>query len=284
MSKNPTGALANPNAARDHARSMGGTVVEAMPTLPPAAPGLPAGVTPDALLWEETLAPGGYATRRLPRGSRLRLLDMKGDACASLQIFNAEMPTERYSFADTVKIQWNAYLAQGKFLLSDMGRVLMSIAEDTTTQDNGAGTHDTFSGTSNAYTNAAKYGDGRNSGQFPNGRDRFLLGAAKHGLQRRDIHAAVTLFKGARIADDGTIQPQIGPFEPDREVVLRAEMEVIVVIANVPHVLDPRPDYTVTPLRLTAWRGLVAAEDDPIRNATPEGLRAFLNVEDYYRR
>jgi urea carboxylase-associated protein 1 len=38
-------------------------------------------------------------------------------------------------------------------------------------------------------------------------------------------------------------------------VVLRAEMDVIVAIANVPHVLDPRPDYTVTPLRLTAWRG-----------------------------
>ncbi|OYU35389.1 urea amidolyase associated protein UAAP1 [Novosphingobium sp. PASSN1] len=274
-----TSALANPNAARDHARAQGGTVVEAMPILPPAAPDLPEGVPASDLLWEETLAPGGYATRRLPRGSRLRLIDTKGDACASLQIFNAEMPTERYSFADTVKIQWNAYLAKGKFLLSDMGRVLMSLVEDTT-----GGTHDTFSGTSNAHTNAAKYGDGRNSGQFPNGRDRFLLGAAKHGLQRRDIHAAVTLFKGARIADDGTIEPQIGPFAPGREVVLRAEMDVIVVIANVPHVLDPRPEYTVTPLRATAWRGRVAAEDDPIRTATPEGLRAFLNVEDYYRR
>ena len=275
----PTAALANPNAARDHARAQGGTVVEAMPILPPVAPDLPEDVPASDLLWEETVAPGGYATRRLPRGARLRLLDTKGDACASLQIFNAEMPTERYSFADTVKIQWNAYLAEGKFLLSDMGRVLMSMFKDTT-----GGTHDTFSGTSNAYTNAAKYGDGRNSGQFPNGRDRFLLGAAKHGLQRRDIHAAITLFKGAKIADDGTIEPQIGPFEPGREVILRAEMDVIVVIANVPHVLDPRPDYTVTPLRLTAWRGPVAAEDDPIRTATPEGLRAFLNVEDYYRR
>ncbi len=279
MTQAPSSALANPNAARDHARSMAGTVVEAMPVLPPAAPDLPAGIAADALLWEETLAPGGYATRRLPRGSRLRLIDVKGDACASLQIFNAEMPTERYSFADTVKIQWNAYLGAGKLLLSDMGRVLMSIAQDST-----GGAHDTFSGTSNAHTNAAKYGDGRNSGQFPNGRDRFLLGAAKHGLQRRDIHAAITLFKGARIADDGTIEPQIGPFEPGREVILRTEMDVIVVIANVPHVLDPRPDYTVTPLRATAWRGPVAAEDDPIRTATPEGLRAFLNVEDYYRR
>ncbi len=279
MTSAPAGTLANPNAARDHARAQGGTVVEAMPILPPVAPDLPEGVAASDLLWEETVAPGGYATRRLPRGARLRLIDTKGDACASLQIFNAEMPTERYSFADTVKIQWNAYLAEGKFLLSDMGRVLMSITKDGT-----EGTWDTFSGTSNAYTNAAKYGDGRNSGHFPNGRDRFLLGAAKHGLQRRDIHAAVTLFKGAKIADDGAIEPQIGPFEPGREVVLRAEMDVIVVIANVPHVLDPRPDYTVTPLRLTAWRGPVAAEDDPIRTATPEGLRAFLNVEDYYRR
>ena len=148
-----TQVLANPNAARDHARAQGGTVVEAMPILPPVAPDLPDGVAASDLLWEETVAPGGYAKRRLPRGSRLRLLDVKGDACASLQIFNAEMPTERYSFADTVKIQWNAYLAKGKFLLSDMGRVLMSLVEDT------AGTHDTFSGTSNAYSNAAKYGE-----------------------------------------------------------------------------------------------------------------------------
>ena len=37
-------------------------------------------------------------------------------------------------------------------------------------------------------------------------------------------------------------------------------------------------------VRVDAWRGPVTGDDDPIRNATPEGLRAFLNVEDYYRR
>jgi hypothetical protein len=40
----------------------------------------------------------------------------------------------------------------------------------------------------------------------------------------------------------------------------------------------------VTPLRATAWRGEPAAENDPIRTATPEGLRAFLNTEDLYAR
>jgi urea carboxylase-associated protein 2 len=271
-------ALANPSAARDHARGMAGTVVDAMPVLPPIADDLPAGVSADDLLWEETIAAGGYATRRLARGARLRLIDLAGDACASLLIFNAEMLIERLNVADTIKVQWNAYLGQGRLLLSDMGRVLMSFLEDD------AGTHDTFCGTSNVAANAAKYGDGANSGPHPNGRDRFLLGAAKHGLGRRDVHPCVNLFKGTSIAADGTIVPQVGPFSPCRRVVLRAEMEVVVVIANCPHVLDPRDDWTVTPLRATAWRGAVTPEADPIRTATPEGLRAFQNVEDYFRR
>ena len=272
-----TEILASRLDARDHARAMAGTVVEAMPVLPPVADDLPPDVAPAELLWEETVAAGGYATRRLPRGARLRLIDLAGDACVSILLFNADMPTERLNVADTVKVQWNAYLGEGKLLLSDMGRVLMSIVED------GAGTHDTFCGTSNAATNAAKYGCGANSGPYPNGRDRFLLGAAKHGLQRRDVHPCVTLFKGAKIEAGGAITPLIGPFPAGRSVLLRAEMDVIMVIANCPHVLDPRDTYTVTPLRATAWRGPVTSEDDPIRNATPEGLRAFLNVEDYYR-
>lgn len=271
-------SLANPLAARDHARAMAGTRVEAMPTLPPTAGDLPAGVSAADLVWEETIAPGGYATRRLARGSRLRLVDLKGDACASLLVFNAEMPSERLNVADTVKVQWNAYLGAGKLLLSDMGRVMLSLIED------GAETHDAFCGTSNPAGNAAKYGNGMNSGPCPSGRDRFLLGAAKHGLTRRDVHPSINLFKGVKVAADGALMPQIGPFAPGRSLVLRAEMEVIVVLANCPHVLDPRPDYTVTPLRATAWRGPVTGDDDPVRTATPEGLRAFLNTEDLYRR
>ncbi|NBB25792.1 DUF1989 domain-containing protein [Porphyrobacter sp. SLTP] len=271
-------ATADPKAARDHARAQGGTRVEAMPTLPPVASDLPEGVAGDDLLWEETIAPGGYASRRIARGTRLRLIDKAGDACASLNIFNADMPTERLNVADTVKVQWNAYLDAGKLLLSDMGRVMMSLVEDD------AGTHDTFCGVSNAASNLRKYGEGRNSGAYPNGRDRLILGAAKHGLTRRDVHPCVNLFKGTRIETDGTITPIVGPFAPGRAVLLRAEMDVVVVIANCPHVLDPREGWNSAPLRVTAWRGPIAAEQDPVRNATPEGQRAFLNTEDYYRR
>ncbi|MFM7348869.1 MAG: urea amidolyase associated protein UAAP1, partial [Erythrobacter sp.] len=266
-------ATADPKSAREHARAQGGTRVEAMPILPPVADDLPEGVAPEDVVWEETLAPGGYASRRLARGTRLRLIDKAGDACASLNIFNAEMPTERLNVADTVKVQWNAYLGAGKLLLSDMGRVMASILEDR------AGTHDTFCGVSNAASNTRKYGEGRNSGAFPNGRDRLILGAAKFGLTRRDVHPCVNLFKGTRIEAGGGITPLVGPFDPGRTVLLRFEMDVILVIANCPHVLDPREGWHSTPLRCTAWRGPVTGEGDPIRNATPEGLRAFLNTE-----
>lgn len=266
-------STADPYGARDHARAMAGTRVEAMPTVPAAAPDAPGPV-----VWEETIAPGGYASRRLARGSRLRLVDLHGDACASMLLFNAENPLERLNVADTLKVQWNGYLGAGKLLLSDMGRVMMTILED------GAGTHDAFCGASNEASNARRYGDGKNYGLHPNARDRFMLGVAKHGLGRKDVHPSINWFKGVRIEADGTTTPQVGPFEPGRALVLRAEMDLIAVLANCPHVLDPRPDYTATALRATAWRGDVTPEGDAARNATPEGLRAFLNTEDYYLR
>jgi urea carboxylase-associated protein 2 len=270
---------ANPYAAQAHARAMAGTQVEAMPILPAsAASDLPTGVSSADMVWAETIAPGGYGAKRLNRGARLRLTDLAGDACASMLVFNAERPVERLNVADTLKVQWNAYLGAGKLVLSDMGKVMLSVLED------GGGTHDALCGASNQATNAAKYGTGDNWGSHPNARDRFSLGVAKFGLARRDIHPCINWFKGVKVEEDGSLSPQLGPFAPGRSLTLRAEMDVIVVLANCPHVLDTRPDYTVTPLRVSAWRGPVTPADDPLRNATPEGLRAFLNVEAEYSR
>lgn len=272
-------STADPAGARAHARAMAGTRVESMPTVPAsAAEDRPQGVAADAMVWAETIAPGGYAAKRLDRGARLRLIDVKGDACLSMLVFNAERPVERLNVADTQKVQWNAYLGQGSLLLSDMGKVLFSVLEDT------AGSHDAFCGASNAAANARKYGEGDNWGPHPNARDRFMLGVAKFGLGRKDVHPCVNWFKGVRIAADGSTRFDATPQAPGRQVTLRAEMDVIVVLANCPHVLDPRPAYVVTPARVLAWRGAPTAEGDPIRNATPEGLRAFQNVEEELRR
>jgi urea carboxylase-associated protein 2 len=254
---------------------MAGMSVEAMPTVPAtAASDLPKGVAAEAMLWEETIGNGGYAGKEFARGARLRLVDLKGDACASMLVFNADRPLERLNIADTVKVQWNAYLKTGSLLLSDMGRVLMSVLSDD------AETHDSFCGPSNERSPGA----GPNFSGRPNARDRLLLGAAKFGLGRKDVHPCINWFKGVRVVQDGSLVTQAGPFAPGRSLILRAEMNVIVVLANCQHVLDRRASYAATPLRISAWRGPVTPVDDQIRSATPEGLRAFLNVEEYFRR
>jgi urea carboxylase-associated protein 2 len=271
--------IADPKSARTQARAIAGTRVEAMPTVPASGSvDLPEGVGAESMLWEETLGAGGYASKELGRGARLRLIDLHGDACVSMLAFNAERTSERLNIADTLKVQWSAHLQAGRLLLSDMGRVLLTILEDQ------AQTHDAFCGPSSERLNARKYGNGGNWSDTPAARDRLLLAAAKFGLGAKDVHPCVNWFKSVHIAPDGTTMLHAGPFSPSRALTLRAEMNVILVLANCPHVLDPRPDYTVTPVRLSAWRGPPASTEDAARNATPEALRAFLNVDEYFQR
>lgn len=263
---------ATPDGAMAHARSMSGTVVDAMPTLPPSAAPVPSGVHTVDMLWHEVVAGGGYTCLRLPRGARLRLVDRDGDACAGLVLHRSERLAERLNVADTVKVQWQAYMGAGTVLLSDMGRAMATIVEDT------SGRHDAFCGTINRAAAAARYGDGEIDGPTPNGRDLFALALGKRGLERRDVSPNINLFKGVQVSDSGDLRlDRSAP--AGSHVVLRCELDLIVTIVDVPHPLDDRDRYTVTPLVVTAWRGPITSTDDPFRLATPERTRAFLNTE-----
>jgi urea carboxylase-associated protein 2 len=262
--------------ARTHARAQQGRVVRGMPTLPAAAAiDPPAGVAGADLIWEETLDAGAYAAHRLPRGAVLRLADLDGDACAHLAIHHAEVPSERLNLADTTKVQWQMYPTSGSVLLSDRGRVLMTIIADT------SGRHDTICSAPTRAVHEAKYGDGRVEGPHPNARDRLIVALAKLGLEARDLPPSIGLFKGVRVGADGALLLDACPTRPGTHVDLRAELDVLVSVANVPHTLDRRSVYTCTPLRLTAWRGTPAPADDGARLATPEIERAFLNTDDW---
>ena len=271
-------STATTHEARVHARAQDGTRADVQQTVPTAtATRVPDGVAPGEMLWEETVGAGGYVVRPLPRGARLRLTDRLGDTSVQLLVFNAHQTTERLNVADTVKIQWQAYLSAGQLLLSDMGRVLMSIIEDS------AAGHDTFNAMSNLRWNVEKYGTGSVHASCPNARDLFAVALTKVGLERRDIHPSVNLFKKVIVADDGSFTWHGDASEPGADVVLRCETDVLVAMTVTPHVLDPRDAYTVTPLDVSAWRGEPTPPDDPIRTASPEGHRAFENTEDWLR-
>jgi len=253
--------------AREHARAQGGTVVDCMPIVP--ATRLGAGLT-----WAETVPGGGYASKRLARGTTVRLTDLDGDACVSVLLFNAGEPWERLNVADTVKVLWQAYVGGGHLLLSDQGRVLASVL--TGAQDRS----DTFCGTSTLRRNTERYGDGSPHGPSPAGRELLTIAAAKHGLTRRDLPPGISFFQGVRVGDDGTFT-WLGSAGAGATVELRAEMPVTMLLANVPHPLDPRDAYTCTPVGIRAWTGPPTAPTDQLWSRSPEGERAFLNTADY---
>ncbi|WP_326648733.1 MULTISPECIES: urea amidolyase associated protein UAAP1 [unclassified Streptomyces] len=266
-------ATATTYGARDHARAQDGARAEAMPVVPATdwpAPPREAG----HLVWAETVAGGNYTHRVFARGTELRLTDPHGDACAHVLLFVDGRPWERLNTADTVKVQWNAYLRAGQLLLSDQGRVLATLVADTT------GRHDALCGTSTLVRNTERYGDGAPHSASPAGRELLKLAALKNGLEPRDLPPSLSFFQGVEVRDDGALD-FTGSAGPGASVTLRAEQDVTVLIANVPHPLDPRPEYTSTALEVLAWRAAPTAPGDPLWEATPEGRRAFANTIDF---
>jgi uncharacterized protein len=248
--------------ARDHARSQAD-----------AASGPRAGSPGSGVLWDEVVPGGGYATHRLGRDAVLTLTDVAGDTCVALVVHRADATAERLNVADTVKVQWQAYPGAGSLLLSDMGRVLMTVTADTS-----AG-HDALCGCTNRRSEAAR--SGGEAGPWsttPNARDLLLLGLAKHGLTRRDLPPCLDLFRGVRVAEDGSLELK-PPGAPGAAVELRAEVDVIVTLAVVRHPLDPRPGSTAGDVHVRAVAG-ARPDPDPFRDSTPERRRAFENTDE----
>ncbi|AKK28421.1 DUF1989 domain-containing protein [Mycobacterium sp. EPa45] len=234
---------ASTDGARTHARSQAS---EASMRVPP----LPDGVDGARLVWAETVPAQSYATRVLGRGTRLRLADPDGGACAHLLLFRADASWERLNVADTMKVPWQAYLGVGHPLLSDQGRLLATVVADT------SGHHDLLCGLP------------------PAGQPTMLLAAIKHGMDIRDVAPSATLFKGVRVEDSGACV-FTGSAGPGAAIELLIHLPVVVAVVNTAHPLDPQPE--VTDLDIVAWR----AEEElttPV-NDDPEYLRALFNTE-----
>jgi uncharacterized protein YcgI (DUF1989 family) len=140
-------------------------------------------IAPETVISREQVPAGWYATVRLRRGEALRIVEDTGHSSVSLIGWREEDTSERINCADTVKVQWSAAISKGRVILSDMGRVLLSLVEDT------SGAHDLLVGGSTPASTLAAYG-----ATSRNTHENFLSAAAKIGLGLRDIPPCVTFF------------------------------------------------------------------------------------------
>ncbi|WP_424360976.1 urea amidolyase associated protein UAAP1 [Methylocystis parvus] len=239
----------------------------ALPTLSDRALGA---APPQGMLRKETIPGGWYWTARLTRGEALRLLNVAGNPGVSVFAWNAKDPSERYNSADTIKVQWTSEMRKGRVLLSDMGRALFSIIEDS------CGAHDTVVGGSTPASNKRKYGDfGLRST-----RENLVLAAGKLGLGVRDLAPVITFFAPVAVVDGGLVWRD-GVVQKGDFVDLRAELDLLVVVSNCPHPLAPDAVFGPAPVEALIYAANDAGADDPCRNASPEALRAFENNAAY---
>jgi uncharacterized protein len=269
------GETATTTGARAHARAQANTVVAHMPIVPAGRfEPLPGGVRLEQMRWAERVAPGGYAHRVVAPGTTIRLHDVEADACAHVLLFRSDQPWERLCVADTVKVQWQAYTGAGQLLLSDQGRVLASVVTDT------SGSHDSICGTTTLLGNDERYGSGSPEGPSPAGRELFVLAAAKHGLGPRDLPPSMSFFKGVRVdPTSGALEWKGGSGIPTM-VELRAEVPLLILIANTAHPIDPREAWQCSTLEVLAWAGPPTGPQDEIWSSTPERARAFENTAE----
>jgi urea carboxylase-associated protein 2 len=221
-------------------------------------------IAPEAVISAEDVPAGWYATMRLRRGEALRIIDTSGRSSVSMVGWRQEETSERINCADTVKVQWSAALSKGRVILSDMGRVFMSLVEDT------SGAHDVLVGGSTPASVLVAYGAAAR-----NTHENFLAAAAKLGLGLRDIPPCVTFFAPVSLDTEGRFRWDASRKRPGDFVDLRAEMNVVVVLSNCAHPLDPVRPAASGPVTLIRHRAPAAASEDPCRTLSPEMTRAF---------
>ncbi len=221
--------------------------------------------------------PGGTGwSVALPRGYQLKMTAGGPGACASTLLYAAADPLERLNIPDTLKAQMSACVRPPMVLMSDLGRALASVTGSSLDW------HDAVTGHSRDADVAARFGPSdyaTHRNEWRRGARALLLDElATLGLDRRDLHATVNWFVKVAPAGDerGTVGYAPGHAGAGDWVTVRAEQDLLVVLATAPHPLDPADKWAPPAVTVTV---APAPPPDPATDPSwtfrPESRRAL---------
>lgn len=233
-----------------------------------------------AILLDEVLPGGARWSKIIKRGDKLRITTEDGLGSLSAMFYNADNTAERFNSADTVKLQHNAYFCKGRVLYSELGRVLFSITEDTT-----EGLFDAIAGISNPRIVKKNFGEGdfehiRNR-YYKSDRENFLVELGKYGMGKRDMIQAINFFRKVDVKEGSKLELSSVRAKPQSYIELRAEMNVLLLLSNTPHVME-EGEYNPSDVQLTLHKAGPVTEDDYCMNFSEQSQRAFINNARYF--
>jgi hypothetical protein len=178
-------------------------------------------------------------------GQTLRIVDLEGQQAVDTLFYSNHNFSERYCAQATLAAQGSAYIGAGTPILSNRGRVMLTMTADT------VGDHDTSAGACSCEANTVRFG--HHTRYMHACRENFLVELAKHGMTKRDIVSNINFFMNVPILPDGELAIVDGASKPGDYVELRAEMDVLCVISNCPQVNNPCNGFKPTPIRVLIW-------------------------------
>ena len=178
-------------------------------------------------------------------GQVLRIVDIEGQQAVDTLFYAAGSFAERYDAQATLAAQAAAYIGKGTQILSNEGRLMLTVIEDT------SGQHDTSAGACSCEANTVRFG---HHTRFMHAcRENFVVELSRHGMTKRDIVSNINFFMNVPILPNGELAIVDGVSKPGDYVELRAEMDVLCAISNCPQVNNPCNGFNPTPIRILIW-------------------------------
>jgi uncharacterized protein len=193
----------------------------------------------------DTVVPAGEPWMGIVRrGEAFRIVDLEGNQAVDTLFYNASDTHEHYSAQNTIQAQGRIYLTTGSVLLSNRGRPMLRIHDDT------CGRHDTLGGACSSESNTVRYALEKR--HMHSCRDSFLLALSKHdhGMTKRDLPSNINFFMNVPVTPEGGLRFADGISAAGRHVELLALMDTLVLISNCPQLNNPCNAYNPTPIRV----------------------------------
>ena len=154
-------------------------------------------------IFTKEFKPGEKWSGAIGRNKYIHFKALGDNANVSVLLYNMLDTSERYNMPDTLKAQYTAHLTKGNVLLSDNGRVLASITEDS------LGWHDTISGHTTRLLTDRKYGKTtyqEHGNEYCRcGEENFKVELIRNNMSKRDIVPCINLFSKVYVEDDGSM-------------------------------------------------------------------------------
>lgn len=177
---------------------------------------------------------------RLPRGSVLRITDVVGQQVGDLVLFRADDPTERFSQANTRKLENTIYLHEGSRLWSTKCTVLAHIEHDTVNR------HDILSSACSPYDYPIRFGVSDHASCLAN----LRIALEPFGIEEQLIPDPINVFMRQELSPNGSFSVHVPLSGPGDHIDIQLAMECIVAISACPQDQNLCNGRQITDLRL----------------------------------